>query len=174
MRSWPPSLRSLAGRMIGDWNTAELPEPISQTDQSWITSRLAQLEAWRSAGSERDALVPILMALFAIYPAAAIGEEIAAVKVRGYLSVLSDRPIWAVRAAAEQWMRGEVGGEEAQRFPPSAARLRSLATDQMRGVFEEIAALQKLRRAKVVRPIDPADMAARRAQVAKLLGGEAA
>jgi len=71
-------------------------------------------------------------------------------------------------------MRGEVGGEESQRFPPSAARLRSLATDQMRGVFVEIAALQKLRRAKVVRPISDADMAARRVQVAKLLGGEAA
>ena len=174
MRSWPPSLRSLAARMIGDWNTAELPEPISQADQSWITSRLARLESWRAEGSEREALVPVLMALFAIYPAAAIGEEIAAVKVRGYLSVLSDRPIWAVRAAAEQWMRGEAGGEEARRFPPSAARLRDLATDEMRGLFEELAALQKLRRAKVVRPVDAADIEARRRQVAKLIGGEAA
>lgn len=135
---------------------------------------MAQLEAWWAAGSERKALAPVLMALFAIYPAAGLGDEMATVKVKGYLLVLADRPIWAVRAAAEKWMRGEAGGEEARRFPPSAARLRDLATDEMRGLFEELAALQKLRRAKVVRPIDPAEAEARRRQVAKILGGEAA
>lgn len=160
--------------MFGDWTAPEIPEPISQTDQSWISRRLVQIEAWRAEGSTRDDLVPILKALFAIYPSAAIGDETAALKVKGYLAVLSDRPAWAVRAAADKWMRGEVGGDEAQRFPPSAPRLRALATAEMAPLFDELAMLTKLRKAKVVRPVAEHDMAARRAQVAKLLGGEAA
>lgn len=114
--------------------------------------------------------MPILMGLFAMYPAASIGDSAAAVKVKGYLSVLEDRPIWAVRSAANKWMRGTVGGEESRRYPPSAARLRDLATDELEGLHKEMAALQKLRRARVMPPIAEIDMAARRRQVAELLG----
>lgn len=135
---------------------------------------MAQLEAWRSEGSTRDDLVPILKVLFSLYPAAPLSDETAAIKVKGYLAVLSDRPAWAVRAAADKWMRGEVGGDEAQRFPPAAARLRALATAEMAPLFDELAMLSKLRKAKVVKPVDEADLARRRQQVAKLLGGEAA
>jgi hypothetical protein len=172
-RSWPLSLRQLSSRLIGDWFTAEIPEAISQADQSWISARLARLDAWASAGSTANELAPILAALFGVYPSGSMSDGAASIKVNGYLGVLKDRPAWAVRTAAEKWMRGEVGGDEARRFPPSAARLRDLATEEMSAIFKEHSQIQLMRRAKVVKPIEPAAVEARRKQVAELLGGTA-
>lgn len=169
-RSWPLSLRQLSRNLIGDWFTAEIPEAISQEDQYWISARIAKLDAWASASSAANELAPILAGLFGVYPAGSMSDAAAAIKVTGYFGVLKDRPAWAIRAAAEKWMRGDVGGDEARRFPPSAARLRDLATDEMSAIFKEHSQLQLLRRAKVVKPIEPAALNARRKQVEALLG----
>lgn len=95
--------------------------------------------------------------LFTTYGGAAVSEDVAATRIKTYLEALSDRPAWAIKRAAKRWLKGDVEGvdRKALDFPPSAARLRDLATECMRPVNLELAALQKLTRAKVVKPIDP-------------------
>lgn len=152
-QSWPPSLKRLNALMIGDWFTAELPEPISKADQSWISNRIGRIDGWLSGDGDRQAIASILAGLFAAYPSAPISDTTAGAKVRIYLAVLEDRPVWAIEEAAKLWLKGDVDGAgRAADFPPSAARLRELATEAMRSLFAEKAKLQLLTRAKVVVP----------------------
>lgn len=157
-RSWPLSVQKLNASMIGDFLTAEIPAPISETDARWISGRTSQLEAWRAPGpNDRGHILQALGVLFTTYGGAAISEDVAATRIKTYVEALSDRPAWAIKRAAERWIRGDVTGIERKQldFPPSPARLRELATECMRPVNLELAALQKLTRAKVVKPIDP-------------------
>lgn len=157
-RSWPLSVQKLNNSMIGDFLTAEIPAPISETDARWISGRTKQLEAWRAPGpDDRGQILQVLGVLFTTYGGAAVSEDVAATRIKTYLEALSDRPAWAIKRAAKRWLKGDVEGvdRKALDFPPSAARLRDLATECMRPVNLELAALQKLTRAKVVKPIDP-------------------
>lgn len=120
--------------------------------------RSAQLEAWRAPGlDDRGQILQVLAVLFTSYPAAAVSDDTAKTRIKTYLEALSDRPAWAIKRAAERWLKGDVSGVERKTldFPPSTARLRELATECMSPVNLELAALQKLTRAKVVKPIDP-------------------
>lgn len=158
--TWPQSIKRLNASMIGDFLTAEIPAPISETDQLWISKRTAQLEAWRApAADDRGQILQVLAVLFTSYPAAAVSDATASVRIKAYLEALSDRPAWAIKRAAERWLKGDVTDvdRKALDFPPSTARLRDLATDCMRPVNLELSALQKLTRAKVVKPIDEAE-----------------
>lgn len=171
MRSWPPSLMSLAKSLAGAFPNAEIPAPISQTDRYWISARMARLEAWQAAGSTREELVPILAEMFAAYPAAKLAPETAKARVKAYLDALSDKPAWAIAAAAKRWVRGDVeAADGALDFPPSARRLREVAMQEMSVLYTEMSRLKTLSKAKVVPVISEVDRIARQRQVAELLG----
>lgn len=158
--TWPQSLQKLNALMIGDYLTAEIPSPISETDARWISGRTSQLEAWRAPGSDdHRQILQVLAVLFTSYPAAAVSDDTAKTRIKTYVEALSDRPAWAIKRAAERWLKGDVSGvdRKALDFPPSTARLRELATECMRPVNLELTALQKLTRAKVVKPINEAE-----------------
>ena len=132
---------------------------------------MTQLEAWRAAGTDdRQQVVRILAGLFASYPAAQMSDETARARVSVYLSALSDRPAWAVDRAAQRWTKGDVDNVDARTldFPPSAARLNSLAGECMQPLNREIHALQKLLRAKHLPAITPEERARIRAKITEL------
>lgn len=172
-RSWPPSLRKLSASMIGGWQDgAEIPEPISQTDQHWISKRLAHLDGLRQCDNDRQQVAKTLAVLFASYPAGQANDVTTALKVKNYLDALEDRPAWAVEEAAKRWIRGDVEARrDALDFPPSAARLRELATQAMEPLYVEKGRLALLRRAEVVPPISEAERQRRAEAIRRIIEG---
>ncbi len=109
--------------------------------------------------AEAGEIGAVVAGLLIVFPSAQLSETTARVRARAYHTALEDIPGWALAAAANKWLRGQVEGGNPD-FAPSPPRLRQMAELEVNAVRGHLVNLRRLAAAEVERDI-PEDERAR-------------
>lgn len=147
--SLPPRMASLASSIMEVDGRPALPAALmpSETERASIASRVASLEE-ELAPASRGQIIEVVTALLMSSPQQAMNDQTASAKLRVYAAALDDLPAWALRSAAQKWMRGECEGNVA--FAPSPGQLRRIAEAE---IARHRAVIERLRRVLNARPL---------------------
>lgn len=147
--SLPPRMASLASSIMEVDGRPALPAALmpSETERASIASRVASLEEELTPAS-RGQIIEVVTALLMSSPQQAMNDQTASAKLRVYAAALDDLPAWALRNAAQKWMRGECDGNVA--FAPSPGQLRRIAEAE---IARHRAVIERLRRVLNARPL---------------------
>lgn len=134
----------------------ELTRSLTVTEREKIERRLAEIDGHLSA-RDPAALRRIIAGMMLSIPSGrASGDEAAAI-VAAYVNAVSDLPPWAVTAAANRFIRGQVKSANPA-FPPSGAELHVEADKELVPLRAEKMRLERMLTAVVAnRKIPPND-----------------
>lgn len=143
---------------------------LSSDQTYWLRGKAASLRSSLMAkATEGPSLASAVMGIFASFPAQALSERMAEAKMRTYLEVVSQYPLWAVSRAIRFWLCGEEGlpGDN-YAFPPSPPQLVRLTRLAMKPVYQQIHDYEALLAAKTDR-LPPTEE--QKARVEELVSG---
>jgi hypothetical protein len=140
---WLASLRRALGKRdqlptisVGAWSPAQVAET-----RKAIEDRLSIFRrALTAAPSERPSIGVELGKLLAAFPNQDPGVTVA-LKIEAYGEAISDAPLWAIRTARLQVVRGDVGDG---RFAPTPPEFARIVNDVMRALRRDLADLEAM------------------------------
>lgn len=174
--SLPPLLEQLLGQAQTTWKTTTISRALTPVERSTLQQIRDEASAWLAAKADIPASLKITAKLLLAFPAANLGEAAAVARSEAYEIALSDKPTWAVRAAATNWIRGEVaclGDRVNLAFPPSPPQLRDLAKNAVVEVRLAHLRVDKLLNAKVASDHTPEHRAAMLKRFSEITKGAA-
>jgi len=172
LQGMPPTLpSSIRGRLtmgasgVDRWS---ITGPLTATERAGL-ERSAHLLGIVLGAAEAQQIKTAIVGLLVAFPAGgSVSGGVAAARTAMYEAALAGLPLWAIRRAAERFMRGEIERDN-HTFAPSPPEWAKAVQAELRPFREQAITIGKVLGAEVEIQRSEAEVERRKARVAELL-----
>lgn len=156
MLTWPRSLTSLVSSLDYTTNTLPATCSITQSDREAMIRRATEIDRASSAREPQAGatITREVLSLLLAFPGRDPDVATAKIRAGAFATALDDLPAWAVREAAQRWMRGECGNDG--KWAPTPPQLRTAAVGIIKAAQGMAAMLRRVATAAIA-PAPPTD-----------------
>lgn len=163
----PPSIRCRL-TMASGVDRWSITGPLTATERAGLERSAHLLGIVLGAAEPRQIKLAIAGLLVAFPSGGAVTADVATARIAMYEAALAGLPLWAIRRAAERFMRGEIERDN-HTFAPSPPEWAKAVQAELRPFREQAITIGKVLGAEVEIQRSEAEVERRKARVAELL-----
>ena len=163
----PPSIRCRL-TMASGVDRWSITGPLTATERAGLERSAHMLGIVLGAAEPRQIKLAIAGLLVAFPSGGAVTADVATARIAMYEAALAGLPLWAIRRAAERFMRGEIERDN-HTFAPSPPEWAKAVQAELRPFREQAITIGKVLGAEVEIQRSEAEVERRKARVAELL-----